>query len=70
MSILPAHRRHFGLFTETLALRYLRRNGMRLITRNYHCCVGEIDLIVGISKNQRCRGYEIECLSNAFTTTY
>ena len=46
MSLLPAHRKNFGLSNETLALKYLRRQGLQLITRNYQCRAGEIDLIV------------------------
>jgi len=32
--------------SETLALTFLRRQGMKLLVRNYHCRAGEIDLIV------------------------
>ncbi|MBT8147897.1 MAG: YraN family protein [Gammaproteobacteria bacterium] len=44
--MLPAYRRHFGQASETLALKYLRRSGVKLIARNYQCRAGEIDLIV------------------------
>ena len=46
MALLSGQRRHVGLNAETLAVKFLRRKGMRLITRNYHCRHGEIDLIV------------------------
>ena len=47
MAILPGQRRRFGLASETLAMKFLRRQGMQLIARNYQCRSGEIDLIVG-----------------------
>lgn len=31
---------------ERLAERYLRRHGMRTLERNFHCRLGEIDLIM------------------------
>lgn len=46
LEILPAQRRRLGMASETLALRFLRRQGMELLVRNYHCRTGEIDLIV------------------------
>lgn len=35
-----------GRITEQAALDYLRLQGLRLITRNYSCRLGEIDLIM------------------------
>lgn len=35
-----------GRYAETLALNYLRMRGLRLITRNYLCKGGEIDLVM------------------------
>lgn len=35
-----------GRKAENSALRYLRRQGLRLVTRNYRCRLGEIDLIM------------------------
>lgn len=35
-----------GQQAENLALDYLRQQGLTLITRNYHCRQGEIDLIM------------------------
>jgi len=35
-----------GLAAENLACRHLRSNGLREITRNYRCRMGEIDLIM------------------------
>ncbi|HID82111.1 MAG TPA: YraN family protein [Chromatiales bacterium] len=31
---------------ENLALKYLKQAGLKLVTRNYHCRQGEIDLIM------------------------
>lgn len=38
--------RHVGQAAELTALQFLKRNGLRIITRNYHCPYGEIDLIM------------------------
>ncbi|MGH8555916.1 MAG: YraN family protein [Methylococcales bacterium] len=35
-----------GEEAESIALEFLRKQGMRLIERNYHCRNGEIDLIM------------------------
>ena len=35
-----------GAAVETAALKYLRRRGLRLLTRNFRCRRGEIDLIM------------------------
>ena len=35
-----------GEATETVALQFLLRHGLSLITKNYHCQYGEIDLIM------------------------
>lgn len=40
------YRKATGSAGEDLALAYLRRNGLRLITRNYRCRQGEIDLVM------------------------
>lgn len=39
-------RQRKGLHYESLALRHLRQHGLKLLTRNYHCHKGEIDLIM------------------------
>lgn len=38
--------RHRGIALERTAARYLVARGLRLITSNYHCRTGEIDLIM------------------------
>lgn len=41
------YRQHrLGIKAEKLAHQYLRRHGLTLITRNYRCRHGEIDLIM------------------------
>lgn len=35
-----------GAAAEDLALRYLEARGLTLVTRNFHCRTGEIDLIM------------------------
>jgi putative endonuclease len=35
-----------GVAAETLACRYLEGQGLRLLQRNYHCRLGELDLIM------------------------
>lgn len=35
-----------GRYAEDLACRYLERQGLRLLERNYRCARGEIDLIM------------------------
>jgi putative endonuclease len=39
-------RKEAGDAAEMAALEYLRERGLRLITRNYRCKMGEIDLIM------------------------
>lgn len=38
--------RLLGQAAEQTALHYLIKNGLKLITQNYHCYYGEIDLIL------------------------
>ena len=40
------NRKIIGEHAESLACRHLTRHGMRLLTRNFHCRRGEIDLIM------------------------
>jgi putative endonuclease len=41
----PWWRRWFGTRSERAAARFLRRLGYRILTRNYACAHGEIDLV-------------------------
>ena len=41
----PWWRRWFGRRSEQWAERYLRRKGHRILTRNWYCPAGEIDLV-------------------------
>jgi len=50
MTILQPPRTQ-GANAEELACRYLLQQGLRLITRNYHCRQGEIDLIMRDTDN-------------------
>jgi putative endonuclease len=45
VEILPSQRRNLGKAHETLAIKFLQRKGLQLVTRNYQCRGGEIDLI-------------------------
>ncbi|MGH8509159.1 MAG: YraN family protein [Gammaproteobacteria bacterium] len=38
--------RERGAWAESIALRYLGARGLQLLTRNYRCLVGEIDIIM------------------------
>lgn len=38
--------RELGFAMEDSALRHLEHNGLKLIKRNFHCKLGEIDLIM------------------------
>ncbi|HED19232.1 MAG TPA: YraN family protein [Gammaproteobacteria bacterium] len=40
------NRKATGDRAELLACRYLKRHGLRLLTRNFHCRRGEIDLVM------------------------
>ena len=40
------YRKDAGDSGESVALAYLRRQGLRLIERNYRCKAGEIDLVM------------------------
>jgi putative endonuclease len=35
-----------GFYYEALALRYLKKQGLRLVAKNYRCAAGEIDLVM------------------------
>lgn len=46
MSILSrGTRRQTGQQAEQLAARYLQKHGLKILTRNFNCRLGEIDLI-------------------------
>jgi len=36
----------YGKQAEKLAIRYLKSHGLKLITQNFHCRFGEIDIIM------------------------
>jgi len=40
------NRKAKGDHAELMACRYLKRHGLRLLTRNFHCRRGEIDLVM------------------------
>ena len=40
------NRKRIGHYAESLACRYLKRRGLRLLYRNFRCLRGEIDLIM------------------------
>jgi len=42
---LPWWRRWFGTRAERAAARFLRRQGYRIVARNYTCPLGELDLV-------------------------
>lgn len=35
-----------GLEAEKIAATFLKKNGLKLVTQNYHCRFGEIDLVM------------------------
>lgn len=39
-------RKQAGSLAEELALKHLRTHGLKLVTRNYRCRAGEIDLVM------------------------
>ena len=39
-----------GLEAEKLAATFLKNNGLKLVTQNYHCRYGEIDLVMKEAK--------------------
>jgi len=41
----PWWRRWFGSRSERAAARYLKRQGFRIVARNYSCPLGELDLV-------------------------
>ena len=42
---MPTEKKELGKKGEQLALRYLKKNGYRLIQTNYICKMGEMDII-------------------------
>lgn len=43
---MKINRNNAGLAAEQLAETFLRKQGLKCITKNYHCRFGEIDLIM------------------------
>ncbi|MEU5258116.1 YraN family protein [Amycolatopsis sp. NPDC021455] len=43
---LATHRRDFGTWGEDLAARYLQDRGLVLLSRNWRCREGELDLVL------------------------
>ncbi|MBY0522384.1 MAG: YraN family protein [Gemmataceae bacterium] len=41
----PWWRRWFGTRSERAAWRFVRRQGYRIVARNYHCSQGELDIV-------------------------
>ena len=50
--------RSLGQMGEKLACRFLRRQGLKILARNYRCPVGEADLIALDSSTRRTLGAE------------
>lgn len=48
---MSKYKRNLGLKGEKIALQFLRRNGYRIISRNFCCRLGEIDLIARQGKS-------------------
>ena len=42
---MPWWRRWFGTRSERAAAKFLKRQGYRIVARNYSCPLGELDLI-------------------------
>ena len=42
---MPEKRKRLGELAETLTAEHLRRKGYRILTRNYRCRYGEVDII-------------------------
>lgn len=47
---MPWWRRWFGRRSERFAERYLRRKGHRILTRNWTCPLGELDLVTRLGE--------------------
>jgi len=43
---MKMHQNNAGLAAEQLAATFLTNNGLKLVTQNYHCRYGEIDLVM------------------------
>ncbi|MFH1645610.1 MAG: YraN family protein [Candidatus Omnitrophota bacterium] len=41
----PLSRKHLGKLAEDIAVKYVRRDGLKIIDRNFTCRFGEIDVI-------------------------
>lgn len=37
---------HCGRYAEEIACRYLQKAGLKLLTRNFRCLLGEVDLVM------------------------
>ncbi len=47
---MKMHQNNTGLAAEQLAATFLTNNGLKLVTQNYHCRYGEIDLVMKEAK--------------------
>ncbi len=45
MKIMGTERRELGRSSEDEAVLFLRRNGFRVLERNYRCRLGEVDIV-------------------------
>ena len=43
---MKMHKNNAGLEAEKLAATFLQNHGLKMVTQNYHCRFGEIDLIM------------------------
>ena len=43
---MPTPRAKLGVWGEELAVRFLGENGYKIITTNYRCAYGEVDIVV------------------------
>lgn len=59
-------KRQIGNQAENLAVQYLKKNGLKLIDRNYLTKMGEIDIIMLDKSNQNLVFVEVRYLKNTF----
>lgn len=61
---IKGERRRLGLLGELKAVRFLRKNGYKILERNYCCPCGEVDIIA--RKADVCAFIEVKTRSNAY----
>lgn len=59
---IKGEKRRLGFFGEAKAVRFLKKNGYKIVARNYRCPCGEVDIIA--EKGDVCAFIEVKTRSD------